>query len=478
MSKALLCILTFVLYFGNAVAGDFDEIQGALQRKNFGVAAKLLQPIAEQGDSRAQAFLAYVILYRNDVPKDYPSAVSWAKKAADQGNAMGMVLLGMSYLNGQGVPQNDEQAVTLIKQAASWNNPLGQYELGKLMLVGRAMERDVNGGESLLKRSAANFPDVKDYVELIVRKTSDLDQWRKGSSLLTCESFVCAGRLGLNRLKLKEDYETMMWVELAARTLDVGFRTDLLYFYLGRASEGIGDLPQALTYYNLAMNPQQFGARCDFVFNNCDGIVLPRDAFARQSLVTAAIKSKIIRDAELLALAEKTRKAEEVAAADRLASEQEELRLKELAQNFTDDSKKAEDGSSEAQYRLAQMYFAGRGTTADEKAGLIWLIKAAQQGSSDAQYDLGERYRNGLSVAQDNAKAEVWFRKALQQGHADTEGGFAALLAEKQARANAVSDAAKKRATAAAEIERKQEEERAELARKAKLENAAKLKSL
>lgn len=478
VSKAIICLFTCVLFFENAVAGDFEEVQSALQRKNFGVAVKLLQPIAEQGDSKAQAFLAYVTISRNDVPKDFQAAASWAKKAAGQGDAMGKVLLGMLYLNGQGVLQDEEQAISLISQSAASNNPLGMYELGKLMLVGRSMARDVNEGEALLKAAAARFADLKDYAELLVRNSAELDKWRSGSSRLSCEGFACAGRLGSNRQKMKGDYETMMWVELAARVLDVGFRNDLVYFYLGRASEGIGDLPQALIYYNLAINPKQFGIRCDFLINNCDGIVLPRDASDRRSLVTAAIQQNSKREVERLALAETARIAAEAAEATRLAAEQEALRLEELAKSFVADRKNAEGGSREAQYRLAQMYFGVKGVLADEKTGLSWLVKSAQQGYAAAQYDLGERFRTGSALPQDNVKAEIWFRKAMQQGYADTDGGLAALLTEKQARANTVADAAKKRAVAAAAIEKNQEEEKAELLRKTKTENAAKLKSL
>ena len=477
MITAKLCIAALALVVGIAIAGDFDDVQSAVQRKNFVSAVKLLQPLAERGDRRAQAFLAYVTVYRNDVPKDFPAAVIWTQKAADQGEAMGKVLLGMLYLNGQGVQQDEEQGVTLIRQAAASNHPFALYELGKLMLVGRGTAQDVGEGESLLKKAAASFPEIKEYAELIVRRATELDQWRKGLSRLSC-GVSCAIRSGSNRQRLKEDYESMLWVELAAGTLDVGFQSNLAYFYLGRASEGLGDLREALIYYDLAMNPRQFGQPCDYLTNNCGGVVLPRDALDRRNLVTVAIQDKSKREAERLALAAKTRQAAELAEATRLASEQEALSLKELAQRFSEDRQKAEQGSSDAQYRLARMYFAGKGTPIDEQTGLIWLAKAAQQGYSDAQYDLGERYRKGLSVSQDNLKAEMWLRKAIQQGHVDTEGGLAALLADKQERATAAAEVAKKRAAAAAAVEKKKEEERAELARKTKLENAAKLKSL
>ena len=478
MVKIKLWVIALALLAGYAFAGDFDEALTAFQRRDFVTAQKLLQPMADQGQPKAQAAMAFVLFFRNDLPKDYASAVSWAKKAADQGESMGLALLGMSMLNGQGGQQDNAHAILLIKQAADRNNPLGQYELGKLMLVGRATARDLIEGEAQLKRAAASSPFLKDDIDLLLSKTNELDQWRSGLARLSCDSFMCAGSMGFNRKQMKDDHDKMMWVELAARALNVGFRNDLGYFYLGRASEGLGDFSAAITYYRFALSPIYRGLACAGWINTCDGFEFPKDVANRLDAVRDVQRNAERLEAERLALAKRAREEAEEAAVIQLAQERDVLTFQKAVASFIDANQKAQLGSIEAQYHLAEMYFTGTGTSIDEKAGLFWLSKAALQGHSDAQYDLGERYRKGLSVAQDNLKAEMWFQKAIQQGHADTDGGLAALLADKQERAKAAADAAKKRAAAAAAIEKKQDEERAELARKTKLENAAKLKSL
>jgi TPR repeat protein len=50
------------------------------------------------------------------------------------------------------------------------------------------------------------------------------------------------------------------------------------------------------------------------------------------------------------------------------------------------------------------------------KESLESLRKRAEQGSSDAEFNLGRAYFIGDAVAQDDAEAMRWFRKAAEQG--------------------------------------------------------------
>jgi uncharacterized protein len=40
------------------------------------------------------------------LPKNYPDAVKWFRKAAEQGDAKAQIALGTMYRDGQGLPQN------------------------------------------------------------------------------------------------------------------------------------------------------------------------------------------------------------------------------------------------------------------------------------------------------------------------------------------------------------------------------------
>jgi hypothetical protein len=80
-----------------------------------------------------------------------------------------------------------------------------------------------------------------------------------------------------------------------------------------------------------------------------------------------------------------------------------------------------EDGSADAQYFLAQMYYHGLGVKEDDAEAAIWFRKAAERGNVDAQYILGTMYINGEGVQKDGAEAAIWFRKAAKQGHAEAK---------------------------------------------------------
>jgi uncharacterized protein len=80
--------------------------------------------------------------------------------------------------------------------------------------------------------------------------------------------------------------------------------------------------------------------------------------------------------------------------------------------------KAAEQGQSDAQVMLGNMYFAGQGIPQDYVQALMWVRKAAEQGQSDAQVMLGSMYENGRGVPQDYVQAATWFRKAAEQGKA------------------------------------------------------------
>ena len=79
--------------------------------------------------------------------------------------------------------------------------------------------------------------------------------------------------------------------------------------------------------------------------------------------------------------------------------------------------KAAEQGHTEAQYKLGKMYEDGRGVEQDSKKAIEWYQKAADRGLYGALYTLGKMYEDGSGVEQDSRKAIEWYRKAAQQRH-------------------------------------------------------------
>jgi hypothetical protein len=80
--------------------------------------------------------------------------------------------------------------------------------------------------------------------------------------------------------------------------------------------------------------------------------------------------------------------------------------------------KAAEQGYSEAQFRLGVRYLIGKKIVAkDYSKAFKWFRKAAEQGHARAQGKLGDMYDQGKSVRKDRDKAISWWKKAALQGN-------------------------------------------------------------
>src|ERR1035438_1985783 len=80
---------------------------------------------------------------------------------------------------------------------------------------------------------------------------------------------------------------------------------------------------------------------------------------------------------------------------------------------------RAEQGDSQAQVSLGNMYNNGQGVSKDYKEAARWYRLSAEQGYAPAQTILGFMYRDGRGVPQDPKEAVRWYRLAAEQGNAD-----------------------------------------------------------
>ena len=93
----------------------------------------------------------------------------------------------------------------------------------------------------------------------------------------------------------------------------------------------------------------------------------------------------------------------------------------ELTQSVYWFRKSAEQGYSEAEYRLGQAYASGRGVRNDSKAAFYWFRRAAQNGAVNAQFWLGLMYENGRGVKRNRQQSLKWFLKAAKQSISDAQ---------------------------------------------------------
>lgn len=90
----------------------------------------------------------------------------------------------------------------------------------------------------------------------------------------------------------------------------------------------------------------------------------------------------------------------------------------------------ARGGRADAQFRLALLYFDGRGVAQNHGTALRWFRAAATQGLAPAQYSLGFMLQRGQGTPQNHGAATDWYRKAAEQGHLGAQIAIAAAYAD------------------------------------------------
>lgn len=116
-----------------------------------------------------------------------------------------------------------------------------------------------------------------------VAATVPSNDLKSGTIRLHCES-ACTLRWNSRSRHLKALHDNKLWTDLANEVRDIDYVSDLSYYYLGRAAEGLGHAEAAATYYKLALS---YLYRCDGWISGCDGFDFPRDIRGRLSGLTA-----------------------------------------------------------------------------------------------------------------------------------------------------------------------------------------------
>ena len=127
--KRLALAVALLIALAVPAWADFQAGADAYARGDYATALHELKPLAEQGNSDAQAFLGLMYRDGRGIPQNYAEAVKWYRKAAEQGEAttlegrrtiaMAQLMIGTMYLYGWGAPQNYVRAHMWFDLAAS-----------------------------------------------------------------------------------------------------------------------------------------------------------------------------------------------------------------------------------------------------------------------------------------------------------------------------------------------------------------------
>jgi TPR repeat protein len=119
-TRVIHYFLIFALSYGLAAqAGNYEDAMNSYDIGDFAQAVKILHPIAEKGDQRAQYNLGQMYERGKGVNQDYQEALRWYHHSAVQGNARAQYSLGQMYEKGLGTDKDYVRAMIWYGLAAN-----------------------------------------------------------------------------------------------------------------------------------------------------------------------------------------------------------------------------------------------------------------------------------------------------------------------------------------------------------------------
>jgi TPR repeat protein len=141
---------------------DIEDALAAMKqgrKEDYATALKLLRPLAEQGDPRAEQLLGGLYYYGNGVPESKVEAVKWYEDAANQGYAKAQRNLGYLYQKGIGVLRDVVRAHMWLNLAAAAGESGAADERDEL--EGRMSPAQIAEAEKLARKWHVDIPRAK-----------------------------------------------------------------------------------------------------------------------------------------------------------------------------------------------------------------------------------------------------------------------------------------------------------------------------
>jgi TPR repeat protein len=110
--------------------GSFEAGQAAFDAGDYETAVKILRPLADAGNPRAQYIIGIALLRGNGLTKDQEQATSYLTLSANQQHMEANLVLGVRYLEGKGGDQDATAAEKHLSTAAFLGSIQAQFVLG------------------------------------------------------------------------------------------------------------------------------------------------------------------------------------------------------------------------------------------------------------------------------------------------------------------------------------------------------------
>ncbi|MDR1297442.1 MAG: hypothetical protein LBO05_08740 [Deltaproteobacteria bacterium] len=369
---------------------------GLLVGRDLAKADKWLRASAARGYCSAQYSLGVDHLFGNGQPENRAEAVRFLKLAAAQGYRKALhTLAQLSQLGIDGIPRDKAEAVRLYRLASHLNYPPSQYNLALALLSGDGVEKDADEGLLSLQLAAVNGLQIADDLLRKLREEGALPPLKDSG-------------------EQPETPEAGLPPESAAPTEQAPAGPE----QTAEPQAGPEQTPETQEPADIAESAEN--AKIIKSASESTEKTSSEQASAPETETETAPDNPPETAPDAPENVENAAPAPPNAPKDPLAARRDEaLRLldnneHERAAAIFDEL--AEQGSADAQYRLARLYFLGRGVARDDGLALKWYGRAAEQGLPGAQNILATMHYNGLGTPKDYRKASEWYRRAAEQG--------------------------------------------------------------
>ena len=154
-----------------------DEAVQQFQAGYDDAAMKTLKPLADQGNAKAQYWLADIYENGLGVKKDLPAAIGLLIKSATQGFEPAERRLGSLYLQGDQTFQDFAKAQTWLRQAAATGDSQAEQQLGQIYAMGLGVSRNLPEAYGWYENAAIHGDGLAQHLrDTLVPQMSPADQ--------------------------------------------------------------------------------------------------------------------------------------------------------------------------------------------------------------------------------------------------------------------------------------------------------------
>ncbi len=158
--------ILFTLLFANLAWADYQAGLNAYRNGDYAAALKEWRPLAQEGNTDAQAHLGVLYAKGQGVPQEYQSAKRWLSRAARKGSPSAQYNLGVLYINAQGL-RGGQKAAGWFRKAAVQGHAGAQFNLGCLYAKGDHIPQQIAQAVKWINlAAAAGYKDTKEESDL------------------------------------------------------------------------------------------------------------------------------------------------------------------------------------------------------------------------------------------------------------------------------------------------------------------------